>query len=257
MDFVFNYTTQCYTINSLSLVTPQYTDKLAGICCELLLAFEELISFRDKNIDPISYFQSKYQACEFSTVCPITDAIDLCASHRDASLSSQASVHSSPSQSMNYQHRTIDTPSSSLSDTPFLSNCSGEVLQSHTYSTHEGAQHESVLDRRATIEPFRSQAFNSSMDIHQTIPQVQTPNKPSPSEFVTSAFRDLEESNLYSIPDSVNDKATYRSSYRPTQSVMLPKVDSSFVAHYRPCPNCNKSNPINSQVCNWCRMLTH
>ena len=253
MDFVFNHSTQCYTINYHNLPAPQYIDKLAGICCELLLAFEELTYFRDKkNIDPISYFVRQVShSGELQSVCPITDLIDSCALHRDASISSQSSFHSSPNQSINYQHR--DTPNSSLSDTPY---CSGETFQPQTNTTHkdlhENDPHESILYRRGS-EVLRCQAFNnSSKDLHGAIPLVQTPIKSPPKQdlFVTAAFdRGFEESNLYSISDSVNDHLL--------QSVMLPKVDSSFDVQYKPCPNCNKANPISYHVCNWCRKNMH
>ena len=251
MDFVFNPATRCYTINSLSLSTPPYIDKLAGICCELLLAFEELIYFREKiNVDPISYFT---RSSKLQSVCPITDPVDACASHRDASLTSLNSLHSSPSQSMNY--RTGDTPNSSLTDTQFPSNCSAEMNQSHSYSTTKDS-HESVSYRRGSDEIFKSQAFNKPRDFHEV-------NKPPPSpmqnEFVPNAFRGLEESNLYSIPDNINDEpaGNFRRNGRLTHSVMLPKGNTSFDLAYKPCPKCNKSNPISYNVCYWCTFYIH
>ncbi|KAI6647137.1 hypothetical protein LOD99_8873 [Oopsacas minuta] len=236
IDYQYNHTTQFYTIDQHLLSTPQYLHKLASICCELLLAVEELRYFQENTdlnrLDLLTYFSPPPLVHDFeinASVCPIT-ALDVCASGRDASLLSQNSdSFGSPIQSLNYQRSKAklysdnDTPNSSVSDTQYnsrTSNCSGDILQSR--------------DRYDVVEPA------------PTVTQ---------DKFTSTAFNLIEDTNLYSISDPGNNDMAKQDRGNPRGLLQNPprKVDSSPSIGCKICPKCNKETSISYLACEWCR----
>ena len=249
MDFHYNHSTKLYTVNPHALPTPQYMDRLAAICNELLLAIEELHYFeeisKEKYIDPLFYFSPpKLQELDSPTICPITDAVDFCASSRDASLLSRhnSSIevrNSSPNQSISSQcyqagrgNSENDTPNSSLSDTQYhskVSNCSDEIFQSRT--------------------------FEANTDLYES---VKAPIVNNESKFCSRAFQLDAGTDFFSLNERVNDKTEEPfargnrgsiSNYPdPSQSVNL-----GTSVRVKICPKCNRETISYYQACQWCR----
>ena len=257
MEFNYNHSTKLYTVNSHSLPTSQYMDKLAAICCELLLASEDLLYFQEitkqKYIDPLLYFSPPLlqDFLENPSICPITDAVDFCASNRDAILlsrhnSSFDSTYYSPTQSVSSQsyqpggrNSENDTPNSSLSDTQYhsrISNCSDEL--------------------------FQSRISESNSDLHESVKPPIVSKEP---KFISRAFQHGAGNEFFSLNERVNDNnEDLSSTYQDSNSVvsrdgsndhlLSQSVNIGTGERVRMCPQCKREIDSRSQVCQSCRL---
>ena len=259
MDFNFNQSTKLFNVNLNSLSSAQYIRKLGAICCELLLASEELLYFKEiskeKYIDSIAYFSPKLlEFIDNPSICPITDAVDFCASSRDASFpttqsSSLDNTYSSATISVSSQYYTPtgrnyenDTPNSSLSDTQYhsrISNCSDEA--------------------------FQSRNSESNSDIHESVkPVINEKN------FISRAFQYGASEEFFSLNERINDrKEDFTSTYHEGTSVAsvgandyhYPRLSQhvNLAASVTPvrvtiCPQCKREVDSRYQVCPSCRL---